>query len=81
MSFEKDPIPEQDNEDLKSEDGVVALMRSSKSGEEWNANCDKVKAANGEEYPEFWLEAVTLSGVAAETQKSWKKQKSGKRGL
>jgi len=65
MSIEKGSTPEQSNEDLKSQDGVVAFMRSSKSEKEWNANCDKVKAAN-QGYPDFWLQAVIISGVAVE---------------
>lgn len=50
--------------DLKTESGVVELMKSSTSKEEWNANCDKVKAANGG-YPDFWYSAIVLSGVMA----------------
>lgn len=50
--------------DLKTESGVVELMKSSTSQEEWNANCDKVKAANGG-YPDFWYSAIVLSGVMA----------------
>ena len=74
MSIENGPTPEQSNEDLKSQDGVVAFMRSSKSEKEWNANCDKVKAAN-QGYRDFWFQAVIMSGVAAEAQKNWSEQK------
>jgi hypothetical protein len=46
-----------------SESEVVDLMASSKSVEEWNTNCNKVKAScNG--YPSFWYSAVILSGLA-----------------
>ena len=41
---------------------VIALMESSKSDREWNANCDKVKeACNG--YPDYWYSAIVLSGL------------------
>jgi len=49
---------------------VVALMESSNSPQEWDANCDKVKAAcNG--YPSFWYGAVIMSGVHNRTRAKW----------
>jgi len=39
--------------DLTTEQGVTTLMRSSTTEKEWNANCDKVKQANGNDYPSF----------------------------
>ena len=59
--------------DLTTSEGVVELMRTSKSEEEWNNNCDKVKAANGKDYPAFWYESIMLSGVAYEVMRRWKK--------
>ena len=53
-------------ENAMNEQEVVALMKSSKSEAEWNANCDKVKKACGG-YPPFWYSAIVLSGVAAKT--------------
>jgi hypothetical protein len=47
-------------------DKIVALMESSRSAQEWDANCDKVKAACGG-YPAGWYAAIVLSGVAAKT--------------
>lgn len=58
--------------DLTTEDGVVALMRQSKSEIEWNSNCDKVKEANGNKYPGFWYLWIIVSGLAYEVQDSWK---------
>jgi hypothetical protein len=55
---------------LTTETGVVVLMKSSATPTEWNANCDKVKAANGGNYPPFWFQAVVLSGIAARTLKA-----------
>ena len=52
------------NNDLTTRDGVLALMESSKSEAEWNANCDRVKAANGG-YPDFWYATIVESGVLA----------------
>jgi len=49
---------------------VIALMKSSKSEAEWNANCDKVKAAC-DGYPAFWCEAIVLSGLAARVSATW----------
>jgi hypothetical protein len=51
-------------------DDVVSLMKSSVSEAQWDANCDKVKAACGG-YPPFWFEAILRSGVAHETMAAW----------
>lgn len=58
MNHEAHPMNQQE---------VVALMESSKSAEEWDANCDKVKAACNGMYPPFWHSAIMLSGVASRT--------------
>ena len=48
---------------LMSKDEVIKLMESSTTRDEWDKNCDKVKAAfNG--YPEWWFEAIIMSGIA-----------------
>lgn len=52
--------------DLTQREDVIALMKSSKTEKEWNANCNLVKAAN-RGYPDFWYEAIVLSGVLYET--------------
>lgn len=39
-------------------------MESSRSKVEWNANCDKVKAACDGDYPDFWYRAILQSGLA-----------------
>ncbi len=47
-------------------EGCVPLLLSSKSEEEWNNNCKKIKEANGNEYPEWWynvVELVNLKGM------------------
>ena len=53
---------------------VIKLMESSQSAEEWNANCDKVKKANGG-YPDFWYTSIVLSGVFADTEARWKQSR------
>lgn len=47
-----------------SKDDVIALMMSSKDTKEWNANCDKVKAAHSGQYPDYWYKDVILAGIA-----------------
>lgn len=57
--------------DLTEQSAVVALMASSRSHEEWNANLGKVIDANGGRVPKFWFEAISLSGLARRTADSW----------
>lgn len=45
-------------------DEVVALMESSKTPAEWDANIEKVKAAHDGNYPGYWYEAILKSGLA-----------------
>lgn len=52
--------------DLTKESDVVTLMKSSKSESAWNDNCDKVKAANGGNYPSFWFAAIIMSGICSQ---------------
>lgn len=58
------------NIDITTPEGVTALMQSSASESEWNANCDKVKKANNG-YPPFWYTTIVLSGVLSKTQSGW----------
>ncbi len=53
-----------------SREEVISLMEGSKSETEWNANCDKVKAACGG-YPDFWYSAIIQSGLAARVSANW----------
>lgn len=52
------------NLDLTTIDGVVALMCGADSIQDWDARCDQVTAANGGNYPDFYFEAIMLSGLA-----------------
>lgn len=56
------------NFDLTTVDGVVGLMKTSKSGQEWNGNCDRVKAANNGDYPGFWYHTMIVSGLLTKIQ-------------
>lgn len=59
-----------DSPKLSTLEEVVALMSGSKSEQEWNANCDRVKKDfNG--YPPFWYPAIVASGLAQRTAESF----------
>lgn len=45
---------------------VLKLMASSKDKDEWNLNCEKVKAACGG-YPKYWYIEVIKSGLCDRT--------------
>jgi hypothetical protein len=55
---------------LTTIEGVTALMESSQTAQEWDANCDKVKAANGG-YPGFWYATIVISGLAKRIAARW----------
>jgi len=50
-----------------TQEEVAALMSSSKNETEWNANADKVKAAFGGDYPDFWYGLIIMSGLINRT--------------
>lgn len=55
-----------------NEEQVKELMRSSKTEQEWNNNCDVVKkSCNG--YPSFWFTAIIASGLCGEVSKKFGK--------
>ena len=47
-----------------SREEVYNLMSSSDSEQTWDANCDRVKAAFGGKYPDFWLDDILITGLA-----------------
>lgn len=53
-----------------SQDEVIALMESSKSRDEWNANADIVKASCGG-YPSWWYAVIVLSGLLGRVSREW----------
>jgi len=57
--------------DLMSEEGVVHHMLAATSESDWNNRCDEVKAANGNNYPEFWFAKVIVGGVASIASAKW----------
>lgn len=52
---------------IMTKEDVINLMKSSKNSTEWNANCDLVKKAHGNEYPSYWYREIILSGLCDET--------------
>lgn len=57
--------------DLTSEQGVASLMEQSRTAKEWDANCLRVKAANGDDYPDFWWRVIQESGLSARVHARW----------
>ena len=64
-----------DDFDLTTPAGVSGLMATSRSEAEWNANCDRVKAANARngrpDYPPFWHATVIASGLMSRMDYTW----------
>lgn len=58
--------------DLTQIDNVVAYMKESLSEKDWNDRSDKVKEANGNEYPGFWFMEIVMSGLTYDTALKWK---------
>jgi hypothetical protein len=54
-----------------TESEVLDLMWSSKSEQEWNANCDHIKKLHGGAYPSFWFENIIRSGVLKKVAARW----------
>ena len=50
---------------------VCNLMRSSKSEEDWNSNCDTVKSTFDGKYPNWWYSTIILSGLFSEVSSTW----------
>jgi hypothetical protein len=46
---------------------IIDLMKSSKSDNEWNDNCAKVKTEFGGHYPDFWYAAIIQSDLVNQT--------------
>lgn len=49
----------------------VEMMRGSKTEEEWNKNCTKVKVAHGGYYPPDWYAKIVMSGLAEQAERRW----------
>lgn len=45
---------------------VINLMKSSKTGYEWNDNCVIVKKSHNNNYPTYWYKEIILSGIYSE---------------
>lgn len=55
-----------------SKEEVIALMETSKSEEEWDANCDIVKE-RCDGYPDFWYTTMITSGRMYTIVNGWSK--------
>ena len=49
-----------------TKDEALALLKSSNSADEWDANCEKIKAAHGGQYPEWWYPEVVMSTLVGQ---------------
>jgi len=63
-------FPQLFKESALNENDVLELMKSSKSEQEWNANCDKVKEAFGG-YPSWRYAKIVMSGIMKQTAATW----------
>ena len=57
--------------DLTTESDVIKLLESSQSEQEWNKNCNEIKAANDGHYPGFWFQEVVVNGLMAHVSSRW----------
>lgn len=55
---------------LDDKERVVALMESSQSEQQWNDNCDSVKAEFSG-YPSWWYPTIVMSGILRRTAARW----------
>lgn len=53
-------------------DKDIEDLKATSCEEQWNAICDRIKAANGNAYPTDWFPRVCQSGLMAQTVRSWK---------
>lgn len=56
-------MAEETDDTLKTCTFALALLRSSKSRQEWDENCDKILRANGGVYPPYWYTDVVLPNL------------------
>jgi hypothetical protein len=54
--------------DLTTQEGVASLLRTSNNEFEWNANCDLIYEANGNDFPPFWLVVAHPLSVEVRTK-------------
>lgn len=53
-------------------DKDIRDLEATSCEEEWNAICDRVKAAHGGQYPVDWFVKVNLSGLMGRVAVGWK---------
>lgn len=45
---------------------VINLLKTSKNSSDWNSNCEIIKKAHNNGYPNYWFQEVILSGLCDE---------------
>lgn len=65
-------VIEHEQEDLRTESGVIAFMKTSRSKQDWAHNCDKVVLANNNAFPAFWFDKDTIPQIFKEVSRNFK---------
>jgi len=52
-------------------DEEIKALENTKSEDEWNAECDKIKRARDGQYPPDWWAGVSQSGLMHRVHLSW----------
>lgn len=57
----------------RTKEQIIEALRATKSGEEWKAECDRIKREHSGLYPDWWYaEVLAKTGnVMAETKAGW----------
>lgn len=58
-----------------TKDEVISLLRTTRSEQQWNDACDKIKQAFGGKYPDWWFLEVLASGLMAEISSTWESRR------
>jgi hypothetical protein len=59
--------------DLTTEEGVAELLKSCITEDDWDENCEKILAANNQDYPSFWI--YVAHPIASELTAKWQQAK------
>jgi len=65
-------LSEKDRNNMLTEQDIDDL-RNTKTEQEWDSVCDRIKAAHKGSYPADWYPRVLASGFAAAVFRGWKK--------
>lgn len=59
--------------DLLDREQALTYLQAATSQADWDARVFEVRSANGEEYPNWWMDDVLVSGLSARMADRWKK--------